>query len=286
MNATYRERRPVPKIVAPAGPPVRGHCRCAGICIFAAVVIVRRVLSAVWKIWLILWFAVPFLLLFPLFYRAMKRGRHHVVFSLKRLWARIITTGVFLFPRITYRTGKYKMPEPCVIVCNHTSYLDIVLTPFFIDHTAVFMAKHELMRIPLFGLFFKYFDIPVNRRSMTGSHKAFQDAAAKIDQGLSVIIYPEGTISNEGKLKPFKNGAFKLAIEKQVPVIPVVNLNNWWFLQNGGFFKSNGRPGIPRIIVGQAIETKGMDEKNTNALRDKVFTFINDELEAFYGSRH
>jgi 1-acyl-sn-glycerol-3-phosphate acyltransferase len=254
--------------------------------ILAALLVIGRIFSAVWKVWLILWFAIPFLVLFPLFYRAMRRGRHHVVFSLKRLWARIITAGVFLFPRIKYAQAKYKMPSPCIIVCNHTSYLDIVLTPFFIDHTAVFMAKHELMRIPLFGLFFKYFDIPVNRRSMTGSHRAFQDAGVKIDQGLSVIIYPEGTISNEGRLKPFKNGAFKLAIEKQVPVIPVVNLNNWWFLQNGGFFKSNGRPGIPRIVVGPPIYTAGLTEKNVNELKEKVFTFISKELEAFYGSRH
>jgi 1-acyl-sn-glycerol-3-phosphate acyltransferase len=273
INAKYCNIRPV-------------FCGQCAVHYLRKVLFIKRILSALWKVWLILWFAVPFLILFPLFYRAMKKGRHHVVFSLKRLWAKIITTGVFLFPKITYRHGKYTMPSPCIIVCNHTSYLDIVLTPFFIDHTAVFMAKHELMRIPLFGMFFRYFDIPVNRKSMTGSHRAFQDAAAKIDQGLSVIIYPEGTISNEGRLKAFKNGAFKLAVEKQVPVIPVVNLNNWWFLQNGGFFKSNGRPGIPRIVVGPVIETRGMDEKNVGELREKVYTFISNELQKFYGDRH
>lgn len=178
------------------------------------------------------------------------------------------------------------MPRPCIFVANHTSYLDIVLSPVFIDHTAVYMAKAELLKIPLFKYFFVYLDIPVNRKSITDAHKAFIDAGKKLDQGLSVVIYPEGTISSAGKLKPFKNGAFKLAIEKQVPVVPAVNLNNWWFLQNGGFFKSNGRPGIPRIIVGDVIETKGMTDENVEELKQKVFIFTQQELEKFHGKQN
>lgn len=175
------------------------------------------------------------------------------------------------------------MPKPCIVVANHTSYLDIVLSTLYIDHTAVYMAKAELLKIPLFKYFFVYLDIPVNRKSMTEAHKAFMEAGRKLDEGLSVVIYPEGSISSEGNLKPFKNGAFKLAIEKQVPVVPVVNLNNWLFLQNGGFLKSNGRPGIPRIIVGEPIETKGLTTDNINELKEKVFTFTKQELDKFHG---
>jgi 1-acyl-sn-glycerol-3-phosphate acyltransferase len=145
------------------------------------------------------------------------------------------------------------------------------------------MAKAELMKIPLFKYFFVYLDIPVNRKSMTDAHKAFLEAGKKLDQGLSVVIYPEGSISSEGKLKSFKNGAFKLAIEKKVPVIPVVNINNWLFLQNGGFFKSNGRPGIPRIVVGDPIDTNGLVAENINELRDKVFNFTKQELIKYHG---
>ena len=186
-------------------------------------------------------------------------------------------------PVIERRNGKYKLPRPCVIVSNHTSYLDIIFSPFYISHTAVYMGKRELLKVPLFKIFFQYLDIPVNRKSITGSHRAFLDAGSKLESGLSQVIYPEGTISNEGRLKPFKNGAFKLAIEKQVPIVPVANLNNWHFLQNGGFFKSNGRPGIARIVVGQPIETAGLTEKNVQELREKVYTFIKEELRKFNG---
>ncbi len=153
-------------------------------------------------------------------------------------------------------------------------------------HTALYMAKVELMKAPLFKIFFKAMDIPVNRKSKMGSHKAFVDAGHKIDQGYSMCIYPEGTISNEGALRPFKNGAFKLAIEKQVPIIPVANLNNWKLLQNGGFFKSYGRPGLAKIVVGEPISTKGMTEENLVDLRNQVHAFIQSELDKYNGTKN
>jgi 1-acyl-sn-glycerol-3-phosphate acyltransferase len=224
--------------------------------------------------------------MFPIFYVALVNRKFDFVFKLKRVWSRIISVGSFLYPVVTYKTKKYDLPKPCIIVSNHTSYLDIVFTPFYIDHTAVFMGKYELLKVPLFKYFFVYLDIPVNRKSITDAHKAFTIAGKQIDNGLSQVIYPEGTISETGKLKPFKNGAFKLAIEKQVPIVPVANLNNWWYLQNGGFFKANGRPGIPQIVVGDPINTSGMTEKNVDELKGKVYTFISHELDKFNGKQN
>jgi 1-acyl-sn-glycerol-3-phosphate acyltransferase len=111
-------------------------------------------------------------------------------------------------------------------------------------------------------------------------------AGEKIEEGYSIVIYPEGTISNEGVLKNFKNGAFKLAIEKQVPIVPVVNLNNWKILQNGGFFKSYGQPGFARVIIGAPISTKGLTEENLVDLRTQVHQFIHQELEKYYGTKN
>ena len=153
-------------------------------------------------------------------------------------------------------------------------------------HTALYMGKAELLKAPLFGVFFKYMDIPVDRLSKTGSHRAFKQAGEKIDESFGIVIYPEGTISNEGVLRHFKNGAFKLAIEKQVPIIPVANLNNWKLLQNGGFFKSYGRPGLAHVVVGAPISTKGLSEENLVDLRTQVHAFIQQELENYYGSKN
>jgi 1-acyl-sn-glycerol-3-phosphate acyltransferase len=234
-----------------------------------------------WKVLFALSFGIPFLLLFPLFYWAFKTQRFDFAFRLKRVWARCISVFSFVFPKVIYVNKKYNLPKPCVIVGNHTSYLDICYSPFYIDHTAIYMGKAELIKIPLFGLFFKYMDIPVNRKSVTDAHKAFVRAGEEIEANRSMVIYPEGMINNEGKLKPFKNGAFKLAIEKQVPIVPVVNVNNWRYLQNGGFFKSNGRPGMPTIVVGEPIETKGLTLADIEKIKEKVFTFTQLQIQKY-----
>jgi 1-acyl-sn-glycerol-3-phosphate acyltransferase len=240
----------------------------------------------IWKSWFAICFVLPFLILFPFFYIALRTKQYAAVFKLKRVWSYCICGGSFLFPKIKYQTNKYKLPRPCIIVPNHTSYLDIVFSPFYISHTAVYMGKVELLKIPLFNIFFKYLDIPVNRKSVTNAHRAFLEAGKKLDENMSMVIYAEGTISSDGALRSYKNGAFKLAIEKQLPIVPVVNLNNWWFLQNGGFFKSNGRPGIPNVFVGDAISTKGFTDNDINALKEKVYNFTKQQLDNYHGRKN
>jgi len=179
------------------------------------------------------------------------------------------------------------MPQPCVFVGNHTSYLDIILSPFYIDHLALYLGKAELLKAPLFKIFFQKMDIPVNRKSRVDAVRSIKRMEAEIDKGHSMVIFPEGTIPvNTHQTLPFKNGAFKLAIDKQVPVVPVVNVDNYKLLQNGGFFKSFGRPGVARIIVFEPIPTAGMTEDNLVDLRDRVYQLINDTLKQYYGTEN
>lgn len=248
--------------------------------------VIRLILTPVWKAWFMLVFGLSFILLYPFFWFALQFQKLDMAFTLKRVWAFIIAYFSGIIPVIRYTNRQYKFPRPCVIVENHTSYLDICLSALYIHHLALYMGKAELLKAPLFNIFFRKMDIPVNRKSRIDAHKSFVIAGQEIDKGRSLVIYPEGTISNEGKLKPFKNGAFKLAIDKQIPVVPVVNLNNWQLLQNGGFFKSLGRPGLARIIVHDPIETKGMTEENLVDLREKVHSIINQTLQAYHGAKN
>ena len=143
------------------------------------------------------------------------------------------------------------------------------------------MAKFELNKAPLFKIFFKNMQISVNRGSRTASHKALARAGEELDAGHSVFIFPEGTISSDGKLIPFKNGPFKLAIERQVPILPISFVNNWKLLQNGGFFKSYGRPGISTIVIHKLIETTGLKEENIVDLRAQVYALIDGTLKKY-----
>jgi 1-acyl-sn-glycerol-3-phosphate acyltransferase len=246
--------------------------------------VIRLVLTPIWKTWFMLVFATTFLLLYPFFLVFLCLGMLDAAFFLKRVWAFLIAFFSGIIPVVRYVNKKYTLPKTCIIAPNHTSYLDICLSALYIRHLALYMGKAELLKAPLFGIFFRKMDIPVNRKSIRDSHRAFVLAGDALEKGQSLVIYPEGTISNDGKLKPFKNGPFKLAIEKQVPIVPVVNVDNWKLLQNGGFFKSFGRPGISRIVIFDPIETKGMTEENLVDLREQVYTLINNTLNQYHGS--
>lgn len=247
--------------------------------------VVRLIFTPLWKVWFVIWFSVPFLILYPFFALALLTGNIRAAYGLKKVWAFTICLFTGIIPVIRYKK-KFDWPKKCVVASNHTSYLDICVSVFYMKHTALYMGKKELLKAPLFKIFFQYMDIPVDRRSKMGSHKAFKEAGQKIDEGYGMVIYPEGTISNEGVMKPFKNGAFKLAIEKQVPIIPVANLNNWKLLQNGGFFKSYGRLGLARIVVGEPIDTVGMTEENLVDLQNRVRSFIQSELDTYNGTKN
>ncbi|MCC6182840.1 MAG: 1-acyl-sn-glycerol-3-phosphate acyltransferase [Bacteroidia bacterium] len=246
----------------------------------------KRIFAPIWKAWFFINFAITFIILYPFFFITIKLQWLNLTFKIKRVWSFCIAYFSGVIPTLIYESKSKKMPKPSVFVGNHTSYLDIVLSTFYIDHLALYMGKAELLKAPLFKTFFKGMDIAVNRKSIKDSHRAFTRAGEEIDKGRSMVIYPEGTISSNGVLKAFKNGPFKLAIEKQVPIVPVVNLNNWELLQNGGFFKSNGRPGIAKTVILEPIETKGLTEENLVDLRDKVYHLINDTLTKYNGTKN
>ena len=232
-----------------------------------------------WKIVFMLNFALGLIILYPLFYVFLSNKKWFpLAFKLKKFWAQWILFIPGISIKINWKTCKQTLPNPCIYCANHVSYLDIVIGYLIIPHYFVFMGKQELDKAPLFRIFFKEMNILVDRKSTTSAHRAFLRAGKDIDEHHGVFLYPEGTISSAGQLRSFKNGAFKLAIEKQVPIIPIIFLNNWKLLQNGGFFKANGRPGISRIVVHEPISTIGMTENDLVTLRTQVHEIIENEL--------
>jgi 1-acyl-sn-glycerol-3-phosphate acyltransferase len=169
-----------------------------------------------------------------------------------------------------------------VVTSNHTSYLDIptlaVKLPMFIN----FMAKIELARIPVFGIFFRTIDIAVDRKNIRHSVWAFQQAKEQlVNDKRSIVIFPEGTIpTTVPKMGRFKEGAFRLAIETQTPLLPVTIIGNWIALPDQG--KIRFRPARILQYVHAPIDTTGMTLDDVDALKQKVFTIIEHKL-AEYG---
>lgn len=238
--------------------------------------VIPRVL---WKSLFLLNFVLGLVVLYPFFYiLLLRKSWFKYAFLLKKFWAAWIMLVPGIFMKVYRKVPKQDLPQPCIYCANHVSYVDIVASYLVVPNYFVFMGKRELDKAPLFRIFFKEMNILVDRGSNVASHRAFLRAGKDIDEGSSVFLFPEGTISSYGKLRGFKNGAFKLAIEKQVPIVPITFLNNWKILQNGGFFKSYGRSGICKIVVHEPISTVGMTENDLIYLRTKVHEIIQNEL--------
>lgn len=116
-----------------------------------------------------------------------------------------------------------------IICANHTSNLDITAIMLAFDAPFVFIGKEELLSNPITGFFFKRIDIPINRESKVSSFRAFKKCKEELIYGNSVAIFPEGGISDEypPQLGEFKIGAFKLALDTQTSILPVVIHDTW-----------------------------------------------------------
>lgn len=166
------------------------------------------------------------------------------------------------------RNFKPEKGKSYVICPNHQSYLDILMTYIVFPQYFHFLGKIELRRIPLFNIFFMRMNIGVDRASKTASHKAYRRACVDIDKGISIAIFPEGTIPDcTPQLGKFKNGAFKLAIEKQVPIVPITYKTNWKLLSDVGHKVYGGQPGLSNVVLHKPISTVGMTEDDLDKLK-------------------
>jgi 1-acyl-sn-glycerol-3-phosphate acyltransferase len=144
------------------------------------------------------------------------------------------------------------------------------------------MGKHQLRKVPLFGIFFKDMDIAVNRGNRMAAHRALLRAAEDLEKDRPVVMFPEGTVSQEAPtLRPFKNGPFKLAIETQVPLLPISFINNHKLFPYKGQKGHSGGPGLAHVVIHEPVATAGMTEENLIPLRKQVFNTINDTLHEY-----
>ncbi len=235
----------------------------------------RLIAGIFWKTYFLLYFSLTLVLLFPLFYLFLLHPfLYPGAFVLKKIWARILAFGAGIYPSFTWKF-KPRKGQTFVIVSNHTSYFDIVISYCFLNNYFIFMGKEELRKLPLFRIFFKDMNITVNRKSKLGSHRAFLRAGNELKMGRSVMIFPEGTISKKAPLmQPFKNGAFKLAIDLQIPILPITFMDNYKLLEDKAYFRGIMRPGVSRIVVHEPISTLGMKEEHLDELKLLVKTTI------------
>lgn len=240
----------------------------------------------VWKLFFFAVFVSTLTLLYPLFnYHLSNPERFPKAFRLMRTWAWWLLGVPGIWMRIDKRAP---LPENPFIICpNHSSYLDIIAMYRVFKDYFVFMGKAEINTWPLFHIFFtKGMNISVDRKSSVGSHEAFERVKEEVDKGHNIVIFPEGTIPPHApQLKGFKNGAFKLAMEKNIPIVPVTFLTNWKRLQAGPALRNSGGPGPSKVVIHAPVYPKDYVDSGVTKMRQDIFDIIDAPLKEMYGDQ-
>lgn len=235
-------------------------------------------LTLLYRIWFYILVLVPIIVLFPfIFATILSEKTYSIFFKIARLWSKIILIGMGFNYKIegseVFEDGKSYM-----LVANHTSMTDIMLMLIAVkNHPFVFVGKKELAKIPLFGFIYKRVCILVDRANSKSRYQVFERAQKRIEQGLSICIFPEGGVPEEHIiLDEFKDGAFRIAIEHGLPIVPMVFFDN---KKRFSYTFFSGSPGKMRAKVFPIIETKGKTLEDRHELKMQVRQIILAPLE-------
>jgi 1-acyl-sn-glycerol-3-phosphate acyltransferase len=222
-------------------------------------------------IFTILFFILLPLLLIPIAFPS----QHDLIGILNRWWARLLFLLIFIPIRTTYK-AKFDRRKQYVFCPNHFSYLDIP-TVALNRHNTIFVGKSDIGWIPLFGFMYRKLHITVDRSSLKSRFNTLKQSLQAVDEGKSLVIFPEGGIITEKEpvMGRFKDGAFRVAIEKQIPVVPVTIPYNWIILPPNEFLL---RWHPLEIIFHEPVPTTGLTLNDVDALKRQVFDTIEQEL--------
>lgn len=237
-----------------------------------------------YNIWFyLLVFVFTIIIIFPAFlFILLNKNWYQKFYVMGVLWSDLILLFMGMIPSKNKKLNT-KPNTPYIFVANHISMIDVMLMVSTIrKNPLVFIGKRELEKIPIYGYIYKRTMILVDRSSNESKKQVFKQTKEKLNAGISIGIFPEGTVPDlEVELAPFKHGAFTMAIEHQIPIVPMTFLDNkkrfpWSF---GGLLGgSKGSPGKLRVKIHDPIETKGMVKEDRVKLSEQVRALMLEDL--------
>jgi len=233
--------------------------------------------QTLYRIWFYVLVALPIFLFFPLLvaFTLSEKTYRQFFWLARNIWANVILYGMGCFPRIR-REEKMIRGQSYMLVANHTSMLDIMLMLRASRNPFVFVGKKELVKIPVFGFFYKRVCILVDREDSRSRTAVYIRAQKRLSNGLSICIFPEAGVPHESViLDEFKDGAFKMAIAHSIPVVPLTFHDN---KRRFPFSFYAGGPGPLRVKIHRFFTTDQLHENQKSELRKAVRAVILNEL--------
>ncbi len=202
------------------------------------------------------------------------------VHVMARVYARILIWCAFVRVRVE---GKENLQpgENYVFAANHSSIFDILVLLAYLPIQFRWLAKKSLFSLPLYGHSMRLAGyIPIDRSNPRKGVKSLEKAAEEIRKGKSVVIFPEGTRSQDGQIQEFKRGGFILAVKAGHPIVPV-SISGAHRVMPARTFKVT--PGRIKIVFGKPIPTRGIKRSEQNQLMAEVRKAILDNYDPDYG---
>lgn len=238
--------------------------------------VIRALYTAFGFFIFVLLFLVIFfpLLLIPIVFKR----QFHLVGVFNRWWAIALFTLIGLPWKLDIR-GKLDKNKQYIFCPNHFSYIDIAAMGFN-PINAIFVGKSAMEKIPLFGFMYRKLHITVDRSKLTSKYGSYTRSLDALDEGKSLVIFPEGGIvsTNPPHMSRFKDGAFRLAIEKQIAIVPITFPHNWIILPDPGMLLHWKRL---TIVFHEPVDVSGYTGKDVDVLKEKVYTILDQELKKF-----
>jgi 1-acyl-sn-glycerol-3-phosphate acyltransferase len=245
-----------------------------------------RLIQALYSIYAFAVFLALLFLLFPMvvlvsFFGRIRGG--NLIYEICRFWADAAFLMWGIFHRNYYETP-HDRNHPVVFVFNHSSYMDIpvIMKTFRRQHIRV-LGKAEMARIPVFGFIYREAAVLVDRSSAAARAKSVSQLVSILKKNISVVIAPEGTFNMSHKpLKDFYDGAFRIAIETNTPVKPVIFLDAYDRLHYRSIFTLT--PGRSRSVFLEEIPVEGLTNADVTLLKEKVYLRMEEALLRYNAS--
>ncbi len=198
--------------------------------------------------------------------------------SLMKLWSWILSKAMGLTFSIK-GTDKVVPETSYIIASNHQGIADGFALTSTLPVPFRLTIKKDLLKIPLLGWALARASITLDRSKGSRAMKQMREGSGKLAQGWSVIVFVEGTRSRDGSLQPFKRGAFVLAVNTGVPILPVTVNGSFKVLPRNTLAL---RPGHVTVTIDDPIETRGLTEDDVAALMEKTRAAMLRNLDADY----
>jgi 1-acyl-sn-glycerol-3-phosphate acyltransferase len=236
-----------------------------------------RFLIVLWRGWFYFLSSIMVLLLFPLLtiFLIFPNGYRPFFWIARNIWSRFVLLGTGFWMIKNFKTI-LDPKKSYLLLANHSSYIDIMLMFAAAPNPFVFVGKKELVKIPFFGYLYKRVAIMVDRSSSKSRYGVYGRVRKVLDKGYSVCIFPEKEYLDETiLLNPFKKGAFRIAIEHQLPICPMVFLDS---KRKFPWYSTHGYPGILRVDVHPPLPSAGLHVDDIHDLQQKTYDLIHSEL--------